>query len=290
MVDELAGLGCRRVGILGGEPLLLPDLPEIIQRVRHRGMACVVVTNGLLVKRRIDDLRLASTLVLSLDGVGEANDAVRGEGVFEAAKEAIASARAAGIPMKLNAVLSATTAPGIEGLMAFVERYDLRITVNVMRVGSPELCHEAASIKAGDEEIRKTFEWLTDASRKNPRILFSEATYRLGALWRDYSVDRLEADELAEHESIDRAYQSCQAGRYYLSINPDGTVSPCAITAMEFPEVSVLAGGVESAWRRLHDHGCAACYASCLVELNSLFSLHPRVVFNFVRRYLPTYR
>ena len=30
VIDQLAVLGCRRVGILGGEPLLRPDLGEII--------------------------------------------------------------------------------------------------------------------------------------------------------------------------------------------------------------------------------------------------------------------
>ena len=34
VVDELADLGCRRVGILGGEPLVRRDLPDLIARVR----------------------------------------------------------------------------------------------------------------------------------------------------------------------------------------------------------------------------------------------------------------
>ena len=42
IVDELADLGCQRVGILGGEPLLRRDTPEIIDRVRDRGMSCVL--------------------------------------------------------------------------------------------------------------------------------------------------------------------------------------------------------------------------------------------------------
>ncbi len=38
VVDELADLGCRRVAILGGEPLFLHDVPYLFARVRYRGM------------------------------------------------------------------------------------------------------------------------------------------------------------------------------------------------------------------------------------------------------------
>jgi hypothetical protein len=49
------------------------------------------------------------------------------------------------------------------------------------------------------------------------------------------------------------------------------------------------ADGVEAAWRRLHSHGCVACYSPCLVEQNYLLSLDPRVIGQFVRRHLPRF-
>ena len=51
IVDELAQLGCRRVAILGGEPLLRPDVFDLIAHVRTQGMACILTSNGLLVPR-----------------------------------------------------------------------------------------------------------------------------------------------------------------------------------------------------------------------------------------------
>src|SRR5512143_205914 len=63
-IDALAGLGCRRVAILGGEPLLRTDIGEIIARVRARGMACVLTSNGVLVPRHIERLRRLNTLIL----------------------------------------------------------------------------------------------------------------------------------------------------------------------------------------------------------------------------------
>src|SRR5205085_5555039 len=103
-------LGCRRVTFLGGEPLLRADLADLIAAARERGLRTVVTSNGLLVPRRIETLRSVDTLVLSLDAPGPANDAVRGEGVFDAVEAALDCARRLGIPVKLNAVLSAVTA------------------------------------------------------------------------------------------------------------------------------------------------------------------------------------
>jgi hypothetical protein len=80
VIDQLAQLGCRRVGILGGEPLLRSDVGALFDHVRARGMACVLTSNGLMVPRRIEKLRGLNTLVLSLDAPGPADDAQRGAG------------------------------------------------------------------------------------------------------------------------------------------------------------------------------------------------------------------
>src|SRR5438105_11715786 len=44
-VDKLAELGTAAITISGGEPLLHPDLPTIIARIRERGMIVTLITN-----------------------------------------------------------------------------------------------------------------------------------------------------------------------------------------------------------------------------------------------------
>jgi MoaA/NifB/PqqE/SkfB family radical SAM enzyme len=286
IIDELAGLGCRRLTILGGEPLLRADLGELIAHSRARGMRNVLTSNGLLVPRRIDALRDLDTLILSLDAPGPANDAVRGEGVFAAVEAAIAAARAAGLRLKLNAVMSAVTAPHLDDLLAFVERHDLYLTINVVRSGAPDLWKDAATIKDDDAAISRLCERLGEVARTNPRLLFSPATYRYGAAWGDYSRDRYEAHELPADDPRRRNGPRCQAGRAYMSIDADGTVYPCVVTMHRIAGGNAATDGVAAAWRRLNDHRCVACYTSCLVEQNFLYSLQPSVVAHFARRHL----
>src|SRR5688572_11576907 len=71
-VDLLAALGTGIVTMSGGEPLLHPDLDEILRHVRARGMIATVITNGYLLTRdRITRLNRAGLdhLQISIDNV-----------------------------------------------------------------------------------------------------------------------------------------------------------------------------------------------------------------------------
>ncbi len=71
-VDRLAELGTGIVTISGGEPLLHPEVEEVIARIRRRGMIAGMITNGyLLTAERIDKLNRAGLdhLQISIDNV-----------------------------------------------------------------------------------------------------------------------------------------------------------------------------------------------------------------------------
>jgi len=71
-VDKLAELGTSVITISGGEPLLHPELDEIIRRIRKHGMVAGMITNGyLLVPERIKRLNRAGLewLQISIDNV-----------------------------------------------------------------------------------------------------------------------------------------------------------------------------------------------------------------------------
>jgi MoaA/NifB/PqqE/SkfB family radical SAM enzyme len=71
-VDLLAGLGTSAITVSGGEPLLHPDLDALVARIRERGMAATLITNGYLLSReRIERLNRAGLdhLEISIDNV-----------------------------------------------------------------------------------------------------------------------------------------------------------------------------------------------------------------------------
>src|SRR6202045_4318194 len=71
-IDKLGALGTSVVTISGGEPLLHPELDDVIGRIRHNGMIAGLITNGyLLVAERIQRLNRAGLewLQISIDNV-----------------------------------------------------------------------------------------------------------------------------------------------------------------------------------------------------------------------------
>jgi MoaA/NifB/PqqE/SkfB family radical SAM enzyme len=71
-LDKLAELGTSVVTISGGEPLLHPELDQIIRRIRTRGIIAGLITNGyLLVPERVERLNRAGLewLQISIDNV-----------------------------------------------------------------------------------------------------------------------------------------------------------------------------------------------------------------------------
>lgn len=71
-IDKLGALGTAVVTISGGEPLMHPELDDVIGRIRANGMIAGLITNGyLLVAERIQRLNRAGLewLQISIDNV-----------------------------------------------------------------------------------------------------------------------------------------------------------------------------------------------------------------------------
>ena len=71
-IDKLAGLGTSVVAFSGGEPMLHPDLDDLIRHIRAAGMMAGLITNGyFLVPKRIQALNEAGLdfLQISVDNV-----------------------------------------------------------------------------------------------------------------------------------------------------------------------------------------------------------------------------
>jgi MoaA/NifB/PqqE/SkfB family radical SAM enzyme len=71
-IDKLAELGTSVVAFSGGEPMLHPQLDDLIRRIRRHGMMAGLITNGyFLVEKRIKELNDAGLdyLQISIDNV-----------------------------------------------------------------------------------------------------------------------------------------------------------------------------------------------------------------------------
>ncbi len=126
-------LGVRDIRFTGGEPLLRPDLVDIVERSAQvsAGASLALTTNGIGLEKRIDALLAAglTRLNISLDTVDRDHFArLTRRDRLPAVLRGIEAARRAGIsPVKINAVLMRDTLAGAGDLVAWALEHGVEL-------------------------------------------------------------------------------------------------------------------------------------------------------------------
>ncbi|MBQ7669670.1 MAG: radical SAM protein [Clostridia bacterium] len=111
---QIAGSGCRRVSMIGGEVFMRDDWQDIVGALTSRGVKVCIITNGYKMTPEItsalQDLHIES-LAVSIDGPREVHDAFRQRGSFDRAVKTLSDAAISGIPVSVISALRADNAP-----------------------------------------------------------------------------------------------------------------------------------------------------------------------------------
>ncbi len=187
-VDEC---GAPVVSIPGGEPLIHPEMKQIVEGIVARRKFVYLCTNALLLGKKLAQYTPSPYLTFSvhLDGLEEAHDkAVAQKGTFKRAVAAIKEAQARGFRVNVNSTLFDGHAP--EHVAEFFDfvTHDLKIDAITM---SPGYSYE----RAPDQEHF--------LNRSKTKTLFREI-FRLGQnkKWR-FSQSSLFLNFLAGNESYE---------------------------------------------------------------------------------------
>lgn len=104
-VDEC---GAPIVSICGGEPMIYPDIEELVSKILARKKHIYLCTNGMFIRKKLDGFRPTSRFFFNvhLDGMEQTHDmAVEREGVFREAVAGIQAAKAAGFLVCTNTTI-----------------------------------------------------------------------------------------------------------------------------------------------------------------------------------------
>ena len=160
VVTESSEQGCRFFGILGGEPLLLPWLPDFF--AAHPAFYFQLFTNGGFLNDSVAArLRSSGNVspLISVEGVGASYAARRGSGdAYGRALEALACCRRHGLVTGVATSVSASTFKDVVS-DAFVDDMVARgahyIWFYIYRPSGPEPCFEEALDDAHVRELRR---------------------------------------------------------------------------------------------------------------------------------------
>lgn len=221
--------------ISGGEPFLRGDLPEIVQAYfRHTALGNLSIpTNGLRTEEILSAVericgispRLSFSLSVSLDGLGELHDALRGvRGIYERALRTLAGAtrlreRYGNLYVGVVSTLMRENAGGLDRLIEFVhhEIHPDSHTLNLWRGDGPST--RPAGVNPD------TYEAL---NMKLARLYSGGAARGLKRHVRD-RVNELRYRYIARVWREGRFIAPCRAGERELVLAEDGEVFPCEL-------------------------------------------------------------
>ena len=244
----------------GGEPLMHTKFGQVAELLERYPRTVNMCTNGLLFKRKLDDmLRIGENLnlLVSLDGLGEDHEALRGKGTFKRTMDNIAmmldlkrEGRFHG-ELSLSCMVSHVTVGKMYEFMEWAEQMGVNtVYFQFPWYISPEVAGQM------DEVYQQSFAWLKpDTGTKQPT--WHSYTYQLppdqlpvlrdsmarlaSRAWgvRVRYQPQLEADEVEDFIlGTSRPAQNrskCLAVSNRMEVHADGNVSSCKF----FPEFVV---------------------------------------------------
>jgi len=249
-IRELDGMDVFQVNIGGGEPFVRDDFMGLLSELTGRGLPTCISTNGTrLDAETLDRLEAMDPLYLqvSLDGLRQGNDAIRGEGVYDAVVDSLARLESRDIGTTVNTVVTRHNVGDLPDIYDLAREHGAGLRLNRFRPsGRGEDTWD--DLRLTTDQIRYLHGWLED----NPAVRTGDSFFYLNAMG----------------EVRNETLKECGAGSMTCLVHPAGDVYPCAFTQWDGLEAGNVTddGGFRAAWRniaslrnRVEDHeGCPA--------------------------------
>lgn len=152
--------GAPMVSIAGGEPLMHPQIDEIVRQLVARRKFVFLCTNAMLLRKKIDKFKPSPyfAFAVHIDGLRERHDeSVAKEGVFDEAVEAIKEAKRRGFRVTTNSTFFNTDTP--QTVVEVLNYLNDDLKVDEMMI-SPAYAYEKAPDQEhflGVEQTRELF-------------------------------------------------------------------------------------------------------------------------------------
>jgi radical SAM protein with 4Fe4S-binding SPASM domain len=257
IVADLAHLGVVRFLATGGEPLLRPDLLDVLQEAKNRGLETGFSTNGSLVSEgNIGKIvRVADSIQVSVDGIGETHDSMRrARGSFEGAIHALRLLKEHRCTQAcMTTIVTPQNLSELEDLYRLAHKHaDLWRVGTVMPIGRAS---SNGSLFLSNAQLTTLLDFMAGKAKDSFPVLIGE---NLGYLGNRYD------GEIHRHD-----FFFCGIGFTSCCIGMDGRVRGCPELPpiQEFIAGSLRNGSFQELWEKgfesYRDEGCSHVPDEC---------------------------
>jgi MoaA/NifB/PqqE/SkfB family radical SAM enzyme len=238
-------LGAKFVDFTGGEPLLFHDLPDALREAKKLGFITSVTTNGLLLKKRAEELKgLIDLPRLSIDGSETVHNSIRGVDCYKAAVEGLAEAVKVGL------------------------RYDIIFTLTKENGSEIEHVYSLARQNKAILILDPSFKYFGNDDAREQDELLRKWSWRRGVYVNTAFLSLREAGGNSTEKPV------CKAGDAVIVISPDNKLLlPCFHASQEEIEIS---GRLEKVWKDIgvmksrkmagRYGACEGCSINCYMD------------------------
>jgi radical SAM protein with 4Fe4S-binding SPASM domain len=238
LIDMLAATSEFRTLIYtGGEPLVRPDIFELLRHSQQAGLANIIATNGTLIDEemafKLKDHGVVCNAI-SIDAADrQTHDAIRNKpGAFDLALRAIEATKKAGILLQINTTAMEYNMPHLPELIDFADDCGAGIMLmyQLVAVGRGEKIEKATLKKSANKYLSE----LISEKQKTAKTIIEPVA---GPQYWPYLLEKNGIRDGKLLQLAGNFFHGCAAGRGFVYVKANGDVWPC-------PFVEVNAGNI----------------------------------------------
>lgn len=236
LIDTFPQVGNPIVIFTGGEPMMRPDIYDLVAYARSKGLTCAFAPNGtLLTREKALKLREAGVerCSISIDGAEAAShDAFRGiPGAFDASMRGISYLRDVGLPFQINTTVTKSNLQSFRKIFDLCERIGAAAWHIFLLVPMGRASRLADQVITA-AEYEDVLHWLYDFRKTTQMQLKATCAPHYYRIMRQRA--RAENTKVSpQNFGMDAMTRGCLGGTGFCFISHTGQVQPCGYLELD---------------------------------------------------------
>lgn len=258
IIDEMAGMGLKKITFTGGEPLLREDIGKIIDYAHQKNISVNLNSNGSLIKERIAELKNLDSLTLSLEGPEEIHDGLRQKGSFKNVLAAIDVASKRNIRVALTVTLNTCNLKYINYLLELASQHNVQIQFQPS-IKNLLYSSEGNPVSLSANEYGEAMSKIIEFKKKGYKKIIKNSLSGLNHLSQWPNLKKIK----------------CASGLITCRIQPDGQVIHCDRVSINRVNTTLNCSddGFRNTFYRLPIIFCKDCCCALRVEASYILKL-----------------